>query len=100
MTLLISRPPTVRCTKTMQPIAVAIERYGGCGTDFGAQVLEPAERIARAVGVHRAKAAGVPGVHRVDEFHGGIAAADLAEDDSVRPVAQRELYQCSHADVG
>jgi hypothetical protein len=61
----------------MQPIAVAIDRQGGCGqTSAHRSSSRPSAACALLV-CTRAEAAAVAGVHRVDQLHRRIAAVDL-----------------------
>ncbi len=73
-----------------------VQRTGGLLADRGDgevqtghadHVLQAAQRVAGAVGVHGRHRPLVAGVHGLEHVE-GLAAADLADDDSVRPHAQ------------
>ena len=87
---------TISCSDPA--ICVRIALGGRLAHAHGHHVLEPGQRLARAVGVqraHRAVVAGVHGLQQVDR----LGAAHLAEDDAVGPHAQRVLHQVAHADL-
>ena len=60
--------------------------------------LEAGERVARAVGVHRADRAVVAGVHRLQHVE-RRGVADLADDDAVGAHAQRVADQVADRDL-
>src|SRR5207247_9402214 len=60
--------------------------------------LEPRDRVAWIVGVKRAHGSVVAGVHRLEHVE-GLAAANFAHDDPVRPHAQRVAHQVTDHDL-
>ena len=56
------------------------------------------ERVARRVRVHRAERAVVARVHRLEHVE-RLGAADLADDDAVRPHAQRVADELADRDL-
>ena len=61
-------------------------------------LLEPLERVARRVGVNRRHRPFVAGVHRLQHVERLFAAA-LADDDAIRPHAQRVAHEIALANL-
>ncbi len=61
-------------------------------------LLQPAQGIARRVGVHRRHRPFVAGIHRLQHVE-RFAAAHLADDDPIRAHAQRVLHQLALTDL-
>src|SRR5262249_41705737 len=61
-------------------------------------LLDARQRVARRVGVDRRHRSLVTGVHRLQHVE-RLARPDLADDDAVRPHAQRVLDQIPLADL-
>ena len=60
--------------------------------------LEPAEQLARRVGVHRRHGAGVAGVHGLEHVE-GLGATALTDDDAVWPHTQGVTDQVTDPDL-
>ena len=61
-------------------------------------VLDPVERVAWRVGVHRRHRPVMPGVHRLQHVE-GLCATDLADDDAVGAHTQRVAHELALRDL-
>ena len=92
MAVTLRVPSDMRSTWTTRLIADAIcwriARSGHVEVGHRHHRVEAVQRVARAVGVDGRQAAVVAGVHGLQHVE-RLVAADLADDDAVRPHAQR-----------
>ncbi len=90
-------PVSVFTIETIRFTASAISRAHRRLADFGDQLLDPLEAGAGMVGMDGTDPAGMTGVPGFQEGE-GLAAADLADNDPVRPKPHCRLQQPLHVD--